>query len=311
MTRPSIAGLSNIGMSTTTQSRPSHTEDAQARVLATLHELRLEPHLLELEAHGFTVLRNALSADQITRASEAILHRAEKDAGTRIDPDHESGVQWTGLKYLAYLLYDDPVFEEILLNPAPLALTTWLLGESCLLSSVGCHFKGPGGNPLPLHADNGNGMPAPWSPISMVANVNYALTPYSKDAGALAMVPGSHRWCRPPTPRETRLDHDHPNPDAIAMDLAPGDCVVWHGNTWHGSFAPRIPGIRMNLAVYFNRQHIQTQEQHKGVVPADVLARHVNNPRMQVLLGCKQPYGWKTEGPDYSLMARNPRGLYD
>ena len=67
----------------------------------------------------------------------------------------------------------------------------------------------------------------------------------------------------------------------------------------------------MNLAVYFNRQHIQTQERHGDSVPAQVLARHENNERLKVLLGGKQPYGWRNEGPDYALMARNPRGLYD
>jgi ectoine hydroxylase-related dioxygenase (phytanoyl-CoA dioxygenase family) len=95
------------------------------------------------------------------------------------------------------------------------------------------------------------------------------------------------------------------------MDLEPGDAVVWHGNTWHGSFARSLPGIRMNLAVYFCRQYIQSQEQHKGIVPEDVLARHANDERFAVLLHQKQPYGWRQEGPDYTLMARNPRGLYD
>ncbi len=32
-----------------------------------------------------------------------------------------------------------------------------------------------------------NGMPAPFSSISQVANVNYALTPCSRDAGALVV----------------------------------------------------------------------------------------------------------------------------
>ena len=40
-------------------------------------------------------------------------------------------------------------------------------------------------------------------------------------------------------------------------------------------------------------------------------ARHANDERFRVLLGAKQPYGWRHEGPDYSVMARNPRGLYD
>ena len=88
-------------------------------------------------------------------------------------------------------------------------------------------------------------------------------------------------------------------------------CQKCHGNTWHGSFAREIPGVRMNLAVYFNRQHIRTQEQHGDSVAEDVLVRHADDERFGILLGAKQPYGWQLEGPDYALMARNPRGLYD
>lgn len=284
---------------------------AAERVLRAIDELGLRERLVDLEVQGFTVLPGVLRDDQIERARSAILARVARDTGRQIDIAHESGEHWTGQRYVPYLLYDDEVFEEILMMPAPLALVTYLLGESCLLSSIGCHFKGPGGDPLVLHSDNGNGMPAPFSNISMVANVNYALTPYSREAGALALVPGSHRLTRQPTAQEMRLDEGHTNRNAVAMDLDPGDAVVWHGNTWHGSFARQIPGVRMNLAVYFNRQHIQTQEHHRGVVPEAVLARHADDERFRILLGEKQPYGWREEGPDYTLMARNPRGLYD
>jgi len=100
-------------------------------------------------------------------------------------------------------------------------------------------------------------------------------------------------------------------PGVVSMDLSPGDAVVWHGNTWHGSFRRELPGVRMNLAVYFNRQFVQTQERHGDAVPADVLKRHANDERFGVLLGGKQPYGWQHSGPDYSLMARSPRGVHD
>jgi len=286
-------------------------DPALARVMSEIDRLGLQAHLLELETQGFTVLKNVLSEDQLERARSAILDRYHRDTGHKVDIDAEDGSHIRGQTYIPYLLYDDEVFEEILLAQTPLALVTYLLGESCLLSSMGCHFKGPEGDPLVLHSDNGNGTPAPFSPISYVANINYALTPYSRAAGALAMVPGSHKLARQPTAREMRLDQDNPNPAAVAMDLDPGDAVVWHGNTWHGSFARQLPGVRMNLAVYCARQFVQTQEQHKGVVPAEVLERHANNERMLVLLGAKQPYGWQKEGPDYTIMARNPRGLYD
>lgn len=281
------------------------------RVLAEAGELELEAHLLEMETQGFTTIPGVLSEATIGRAKRAILDRVEAATGRKVDPDKATVDDYEGMTYLPYLLYDDEVFEEILMEPKPLALITYLLGESCLLSSMGCHFKGPGGMPLPLHSDNGNGMPPPFPAYSQVANVNYALTPYSLEAGSLAIVPGSHRLARQPRPEEMVLGGPDTNPKAVSMDLSPGDVVVWHGNTWHGSFARQIPGIRMNLAVYFCRQYVQSQEQHKGVVPESVLARHANNERFQILLHQKQPYGWQKEGPDYTLMAKNPNGLYD
>ncbi len=297
-------------MAQTQQELPANSNPLR-RILDNIRELGLDQNLIELETRGYTTLPKVLSENQITRAKDAIIARAEQTTKTKVDMDGETGDGYEGLTYLPYLLYDDEIFEEILLEPKPLALITYLLGESCLLSSLGCHFKGPGGSALPLHSDNGNGIPAPFSNVSQVANVNYALTPYSTEAGALALVPGSHKLARQPRLDEMMLGGKSGNPDARSMDLSPGDAVVWHGNTWHGSFARQIPGIRMNLAVYFNRQYIQTQERHGDTVPTEVLARHANDERFKVLLGGKQPYGWQKAGPDFTVMARNPRGLYD
>ena len=286
-------------------------EAAQARVLQKITDFGLSENVIELETMGYTTIKGVLSDDTIVRAQEAILRRVEKDTGKRIDLESATADDFAGVKYLHYMLYDDVVFEEILVEEKPLAIITYLLGESCLLSSLGCHFKGPGGAALPLHSDNGNGMPGPFPAFSQVANVNYALTPYSREAGALAMVPRSHHLARQPTVAEMMLEGDHTNPAAVSMDLDPGDVVVWHGNAWHGSFKREIPGVRMNLACYFARQYMQTQEHHKGVVPQEVLDRNSNNDRFAVLLGGKQPYGWEYDGPNYEVMGRSPRGLYD
>ena len=317
----------------TMQRARSQTRDqALERTLDRVGALGLGENLIELETQGYTVVPGVLSREKIGRAKAAILRRVESQTGRAIDPDTAGVADFNGMQYIPYLLYDDEVFEDILMEPKPLALVTYLLGESCLLSSMGCHFRGPGGAPLMIHSDNGNGMPAPFSPISMVANVNYALTPYSRAAGALAMIPGSHRLQRQPTAHENftapglsgaeiaakarspgaldGVEWKDP-PGALAMDIDPGDAVIWHGNTWHGSFRRELSGVRMNLAAYFNRQHVRTQERHGDPAHQAVLDRHANDPRFGVLLGAKQPYGWREEGPDYGLMARNPRGLYD
>lgn len=297
-----------------TQARKIHAkaDRARERVLAEIEALGLQTHLAELESQGFTTIKGVLDTQTIDAARACILDRVESQIGKRIDLMTATEADFKGQTYLPYLLYDDEVFARILLAPKPLAMITYLLGESCLLSSLGCHFKGPGADGvLPLHSDNGNGMPAPFPAYSQVANINYALTPYSKEAGALALVPGSHHLGRPPNAHEMMLDGEAENPSAVPMELDPGDAVVWHGNTWHGSYPRKIPGVRVNLAVYCARQYVQTQEQHKGAIPESFLQKYQANERMMRLLGAAQPYGWGREGPDYSLMRKNPQGLFD
>lgn len=290
-------------------------QEALARTLATVDRLGLSANLVELDTQGYTTLRGVLSQDQVERAREALLNRVEANSGQRVDietatsGDFQSALG-ASMDYLHYMLYEDPVFEEILMAEEPLAIVTYLLGESCVLSSLGCHFKAPGpSGVVPLHADTAG--PQPFATHAQTANVNYALTPYSREAGATALVPGSHKQARQPTLVESALIGEECNPRAVPADLAPGDCVVWHGHTWHGSFEREIPGIRMNLAVYFARHHVVTQERHKDVVPQEVLNRHANDERFKRLLAIGQAYGWQREGPDYAQMARMPTGWYD
>ena len=288
-------------------------KQALARTLATIDRLGLNENLTELDTQGYTTIRGVLSEDQVERARTALLNRVEENTGKRVDIETATDFQSSmgaSMDYLHYMLYEDPVFEEILMAEEPLAIVSYLVGESCVLSSLGCHFKAPGPTGIvALHADTRG--PQPFATHAQTANVNYALTPYSREAGATALVPGSHRYARQPTPLESGLSNEQCNPAAVPADLAPGDCVIWHGHTWHGSFERQIPGIRMNLAVYFARSHVVTQERHKDVVPREVLDRHANDERFKRLLAVDDAYGWQREGPDYTQMARMATGWYD
>jgi len=291
--------------------QPDPDKLARETTMEELDSLGLNANLAELESVGYTTIKGALSPELVARARESIIRAMERKTGAIVDIETESGEIFNGVSLAHYLLFEDEVFEDIALAPSPLALINYLLGRSCKLSSMTCHFKGPGGACLPLHSDNGNGIPAPFSMTSQVANVNYALTPYSEEAGALGMVPASHRLCRQPRPDEVMLGGDHGNPNAVAMNLEPGDAVVWHGNTWHGSFVRTVPGIRMNLATYFARHYVVTQEKFGEYVPPEVIKRHANNPRMLRLLGQEQGYGWDASGPDWAKFAKAPRGQFD
>lgn len=308
----------------------ANDDTALNEILARIEELGLNQNLLDLEVQGFTVLHGVLSQDQIDRAKAAILRRVESTTKNKIDPDQADAADFNGMVYQHYLIFDDPVFPEILLEPKPLALMHYLLGQSCVLSSMGSHFRGPGGMPLPLHAD---GVSVGMTEASLVANCNYALTPYSPEAGALVVVPGSHRKNRQPTPQENWMaGHEtiaqvmtkqlEPSemdtvewttpPKAVTPNIGPGDAVIWHGNTWHGGWRREMPGVRMNLAAYFCRPHMSTQERRGDSRHPEVFERYANQPLFAQLMGEKVFNGWQDEGPDLTGMTKtNPAGLFD
>lgn len=304
--------------------------DAYDRIMADIHRLGLATHLEQLNRDGYAIIKGALDPDTTARARAAILRTVEKRGGRAIDPMHASAASFRGLEYVGYLLFEDPVFEEILLNPRPLALMTYLLGESCVLSSMGSHFRGPGGQPLLFHGDaTPEGL---MSHIATVANCNYALTPYSRETGALVIVPRSHLKKRQPTafegwtyqgkPQERVASEGlpadvldylewEPPAGAITLNIDPGDAVIFHGNTWHGGWNRIVNGIRMNLAVYMCRQNIVTQELRGDRRYPDVFARNAGNERFMQLMGERNYNGWREEGPDMSGRLREPSGLFD
>ena len=305
-------------------------DPALKRILERIDTLGLTSNLLELQLQGYTVVRSVLSQDRIDRAKAAILRRVESTVHQSIDPDTATNEDFNGMSYQHYLLFDDLVFPEILLEPKPLALINYLLGESCVLSSMGSHFRGPGGMPLGVHADGQtDGF---LTDAASIANCNYALTPYSQEEGALVIFPGSHLKKRQPTLHENWKTHDETLADimgkklspleldevnwklprgAVTVEIEPGDAVIWHGNTWHGGWRRDVPGTRINLAAYFCRPFMSTQERRGDDRHPEVFARYADDPRFATLLGEKTFNGWREEGPDFTAQKTSPQGLYD
>lgn len=305
-------------------------DPALKRTLERIDTLGLTSNLLELQLQGYTVVKSVLSQDRIDRAKAAILRRVESTVHKSIDPDTATNDDFNGMSYQHYLLFDDLVFPEILLEPKPLALINYLLGESCVLSSMGSHFRGPGGMPLGVHADGQtDGF---LTDAASIANCNYALTPYSQEQGALVIFPGSHLKKRQPTLHENWKTHDETLADimakklnplevdavnwklprgAVTIEIEPGDAVIWHGNTWHGGWRRDVPGARINLAAYFCRPFMSTQERRGDDRHPEVFARYADDPRFATLMGEKVFNGWQEEGPDFTGQKTSPQGLYD
>lgn len=268
--------------------------------LAELRRLGLEHHAAELDSYGFTIVEPGRAApasftDALLRKVVAI---AEQRSGQALAPadaeSHAGGSAWG--QHLFYLLLEDPIFEQAMMNETVLALITYLLGESCVLSSMNSILKGPGTDHLILHSDSAM-VPAPYPAFAQVANATWLLTDYDRDGGALSFWPGSHKFCRPPTTRET-ADFDR----LVPVTAPAGSLVVWHGNTWHGAFPRQVPGLRVNLILYFCRIYMQTQEWYRERVSAEALTR--NTGRFRHLVGLENPYPFGEEGAPIERIGR-------
>jgi hypothetical protein len=258
-------------------------------VFGEIHRLGLEKNVLELEEQGFTIVPDAISSDMIERMREVIISQSAEKSG--VLPDLET---WDGgtLREGCYLLFEDQIFEQLVLNEYTVALMQYLLGRSMVLSTVYSHVRSKGDPAMPLHTDQ-------WTlqlsnPVS-VAVANYALVDYARDEGAFAAVPGSnHLMRRPVHPDELDV---YKNRSCIPLEMSAGSVVVTAGNTWHGAYERKVPGLRLNTAVVYCRSYIQTQERIRDGATQEMLER--NPPRFADLMGVNNFLGFDREGPDF------------
>lgn len=274
------------------QARANEERELTSRetVFREIDRLGLGQNILELEEQGYTIVEDALPRDMVERMREIIIDQTTDKSGSK-RPDLET---WDGgrLREGCYLLFEDPIFEKVVMNEHTLALMQYLLGRSMVLSTVYSHVRAKGDPPLGLHTDQ-------WTlqlsnPVS-VAVANYALVDYQRDKGAFAAVPGSnHLMRRPVHPDEVDV---YKNRNCIPLEMSAGSVVVTAGNTWHGAYERKVPGLRLNTAVVYCRSYIQTQERIREGATPEMLER--NPPRFADLMGVNNFLGFGREGPDF------------
>ena len=263
--------------------------------------LGLETNVAELDAHGYTVVEpeRAASPAFIRDLEAAILRVAEERGGVR--PDTLTGNTHRNLPSAAgqhtyNLLVAGRPFEQAVTNEVALALVSYLLGRSCLISSMTAMVKGPGTIKLDLHSDTAP-FPEPFPAYAIACNATWAVTEYSRENGSIYFWPGSHKFCRQPTPAEREQTSSLEPIKARA-----GSLIVWHGNTWHGAAPRTAPGLRINLIMFFCRPFMQQQEWYRDRLTPEILQR--NGPRLAQLVGMDLPFPMTEAGPNFESFAR-------
>ena len=263
-------------------------------------ELGLEGHIFQLDSYGFTVVPPDKVAERefFDRIRATVLRICKERSGVdfALERNGEFGSykaqpQSDGQFLLFYLLMADRVFEEWIVNPTLYTLINYLMRGQQQLSSLTSFVKWKGErDTLGLHSDSPPDRDGRMPPCSDVANAAYCLTDYTLDNGAIAMVPGSHTFCRQPKPGEGE-------DMAVPVEAEAGSLIVWHGNTWHGAFEKKTDGLRLNVTSYHCHRRLKTQERYQWHVTQEMIDR--NPPEFARLVGADDNMGWDENGPDY------------
>jgi ectoine hydroxylase-related dioxygenase (phytanoyl-CoA dioxygenase family) len=307
--------MANVDAVTQADAAPSEIKpNSLEGYFGPIQDLGLESHIARLDNYGFTVIPPEIVGppEFIERITAAVLrvagertgveHRLDRAGATGKYNQTISGDGERGQYLLFYLLFEDQVFEEWLENPVFGAVMDYIMRGAGRLSNIDSFVKWKTPNPeeqlktLRLHTD-GPGSPEGVLPFShdMVCNAALCLTEYSRENGCIAMVPGSHRRGRNPAPGDG-VD------TAVAVEAAVGSLIVWHGNTWHGSFPKLTDGLRLNVTTLHCNAALKTQHRFgRDVIPEEMLARR--SERFRRILGIDDPMGWTTTGPDPELWA--------
>lgn len=261
-------------------------------------ELGLETHLAELEAFGFTVIppeKTAAPAGFAQRLLDRIVEIANAEDVANVELNKHNDTKPADGRQIFHLLKRDPLFIEAVMNPVTLIMGTYLMGQSCLLSSVLAFLKPGPARSTPMHTDS-VGVPTPLPPYSSVCNISWILTDYTVENGTFGMVPGSHRWCRHPVMTEQpkfiggALDDDM----CVPVCAEPGSIIAFSGNTWHCTYPKTTDALRSHLVVNFCRNYVYPGESHDDM-PDEVVARY--GPEFARLIGRNSWQGYHSEGP--------------
>ena len=267
--------------------------------------LGLERHALELLTLGFTAIEpERIGPPEFTQEIlRATLDVAKRRRG--VDYDMRDGVPNLNLyeqgddksaneKYILlesdkFMLFEDRVFEQVLVHEQTLALVTLLIGRGCLLDRMYSLFRHANTPPLPLHTETGH--PSPFPSYPTLVSATWCLTDFNGvEDGATCYVPGTHKFCRRPTKHEGYAGMSH----ARCVVAPAGSVLIHNGATWHGAPTRQAEGLRVSLNMFYIKGNLPQSEGYRGNEPEGMLDR--TPPRFAHLLGHSLVRGHGAEG---------------
>ena len=264
-----------------------------------------------LDEHGYCLLADALSADEVEALRSRVLEQLEAEVQRGVNevlPDKKQLVR--------FLINKGQVFRDMIFHPGLHDLVGHVLGREYLLSAFHAHVAHPGTTKA-FHTDQfwmppptndrkqtlqkpgsitrtGNrghhvGGEASMDPTTIspavVCNSMWMLDDFTPENGATLIVPGSHLSGRQP-------DHDlDSNANWVPATAPAGTVAVFEGRVWHSTGVNSTNRTRIGLTANFCAPQFRQQENFLlGTLPEVV---EQASPEFLALIGFRawQGYG--------------------
>lgn len=224
--------------------------DVADHLEARIDELGLADALAHFREHGYAVIEDVASHDEMDELREAIHALADNSDGA------------LPARAAPFLLGRHGAIDRIATNAKILAFAEVSVGNGFRASQFVGSVMAKGNNVASgIHADQ-NWLPAPFPEHNCVITFCIPCDGMTADEGATRVVPGSHLQRRHPTPDETRLE-------TVPIEVRKGGVAVWDGSVWHGSGTRRVDGVRTVLHATYQRLYTQPIDDYSYLLKDD------------------------------------------
>lgn len=244
--------------------------------MRTLTQQEINDAVLDIQYRGYAIIKNYLDEERVEKTLSLInadydKHQYNREKHTTKSRANDKQVYHLQAKNIEYLnlitdsnildlikpFLNDPYYRKI-----PDTDANFVLGNLQARSSV---------VPLALHQDNFIVYPGD-SHVSM--HLVVSLSGQSTETGATVIVPGSHLM-------GTLPDLEYKNVDAVELD--PGDAVVFDSRLWHGAMENKTGLDRWNLLIVFRAWWVKQNFDPVRCVNEELFA--AMTPQQKALMG--------------------------
>ena len=236
-----------------------------------------EAHKAALAEHGFCVLENVLTREEVKRARTHLVGAAEESERRGI-PTYIENLDPNDANVRVFNLLDlSPTFVDLIAHPVALEVVAHLLTHDFIISNFTANIARPGSKSMVAHSDLAVVLPEPWhAPWSM--NIIWCLDDVHEANGATRYLPGSHNY-------QTRAELPTSFVDQMIPFEAPaGSVIAMDGRVWHTSGQNVTESEeRALLFGYYSRSFIRPQWNFTAALSDETKA--TLSPELQHRLG--------------------------